>query len=443
MALLIRDRIRELRRVPASQLAPNPKNWRTHPSAQLDALRGVLAEVGYAGAALARELPDGTLQLIDGHARAEISGDGAVPILVLDVTAEEADKILATFDPLSAMADAAKLDDLLRQVRTESDALRAMMDGLATAHDLPAGAAEPGAGGDEFDPTPEERGPTRTAPGELWSIGGRHRLLVGDCTDAATVARLLGDERVEMVWTDPPYGVSIGDKNALLNRLDGRGSSNRVTSNLRNDSLDEPGLSAMLEAAFARAASHCEPGASWYVAAPAGPLHLLFGRALNDLGIWRQTIQWVKNSATFSPMGVSYHWKSEPIFYGWLPDAGHRYHGDRKQTTVWEFDRPSASADHPTMKPVALVAQAIEHASLAGQLVYDPFLGSGTTLVAAHRLGRRCSGCEIEPRYADVILKRAEAEGLDCVRREPGTPEAEVAKSEPSGSKPSKTRKGR
>ena len=136
------------------------------------------------------------------------------------------------------------------------------------------------------------------------------------------------------------------------------------------------------------------------------------------MGIWRQTIQWVKNSATFSPLGVSYHWKSEPIFYGWLPDGGHRYHGDRKQTTVWEFDRPAASADHPTMKPVALVARAIEHASLAGQLVYDPFLGSGTTLIAAHRLGRRCCGCEIEPRYADVILKRAEAEGLTCVRGE-------------------------
>ena len=428
MSLLIRDRIRELRRVPASELAPNPKNWRTHPREQLDALRGVLAEVGYAGAALARELPDGSLQLIDGHARAEISGDGLVPVLVLDVTAEEADKILATFDPLSAMAgaDSAKLDELLKHVQTENDAVRAMLEGLALEHDLTPDVPV-GAGGDEFDPTPADDGPTRTAVGELWVIGDRHRLLVGDCTDAGSVARLLGDDLAEMVWTDPPYGVSIGDKNALLDKLGGRGSSNRVTSNLQNDSLDEPGLAALLASSFGHAAARCQPGASWYVAAPAGPLHLLFGRALQDLGIWRQTIQWVKNSATFSPMGVSYHWKSEPIFYGWLPNAGHRYHGDRKQTTVWEFDRPAASADHPTMKPIALVAQAIEHASLAGQLVYDPFLGSGTTLVAAHRLGRRCYGCEIEPRYADVILKRAEAEGLACARAD-GTPKTRPAK---------------
>lgn len=345
MALLIRDRIRELRRVPASQLAPNPKNWRTHPPAQLDALRGVLSEVGYAGAALARELPDGTLQLIDGHARAEISGDGPVPVLVLDVTAEEADKILATFDPLSAMAgaDTDRLAELLGQVQTDSDALRALLEGLAQEHDLTPDTPI-GAGGDEFDPTPEAEGPTRTAAGELWRIGGTHRLLVGDCTDAATVTRLLGDGRVEMVWTDPPYGVSIGDKNALLNRLDGRGSSNRVTSNLRNDSLDEPALAAMLEAAFARAAAHCEPGASWYVAAPAGPLHLVFGRALNDLGIWRQTIQWVKNSATFSPMGVSYHWKSEPIFSAGSPTAA-------TATTATASRRPFGSSTGPRPRP--------------------------------------------------------------------------------------------
>ena len=169
-----------------------------------------------------------------------ISGDGSVPVLVLDVTAEEADKILATFDPLSAMAgaDADRLAELLGQVQTDSDALRALLAGLASEHDLTPDTPV-GAGGDEFDPTPAAEGPTRTAAGELRILGGTHRLLVGDCTDAATVARLLGDERIEMVWTDPPYGVSIGDKNALLNKLDGRGSSNRVTSNLRNDSLDE------------------------------------------------------------------------------------------------------------------------------------------------------------------------------------------------------------
>jgi hypothetical protein len=129
----IRDRVRELRRVPASELRPSPHNWRTHPKAQLDALRGVLAEVGYAGAALAYELPDGTLELIDGHARAEVSGDATVPVLVLDVTPDEAKKILATFDPLGAMAesDAAKLDALLREVQTSNESVARMLDQLA------------------------------------------------------------------------------------------------------------------------------------------------------------------------------------------------------------------------------------------------------------------------------------------------------------------------
>ena len=131
--MLIRDRIKELRRVPASELAPHPKNWRTHPVEQLDALKGVLAEVGYAGAALARELPDGTLMLIDGHARTEVSGDSLIPVLVLDVTEEEADKILATFDPIGAMAgaDARKLEELLREVQTGNEAVAAMIDQLA------------------------------------------------------------------------------------------------------------------------------------------------------------------------------------------------------------------------------------------------------------------------------------------------------------------------
>lgn len=129
----IRDRVKELRRVNASDLAPNPKNWRTHPKGQLDALRGVLAEVGFAGAALAYELPDGTLRLIDGHARAEVAPNSEIPVLVLDVTEAEADKLLATFDPLGAMAgsDAAKLDELLRSVQTSNEAVAGMLSDLA------------------------------------------------------------------------------------------------------------------------------------------------------------------------------------------------------------------------------------------------------------------------------------------------------------------------
>lgn len=125
----IRDRIKELRRVPASELHPNPLNWRTHPKEQLDAIRGILAEVGFAGAELARELPDGSLQLIDGHARAEVAGDAIVPVLVLDVTEDEAKKILATFDPVGAMAgkDAEKLAALISDLKEQDDILTGLV----------------------------------------------------------------------------------------------------------------------------------------------------------------------------------------------------------------------------------------------------------------------------------------------------------------------------
>lgn len=151
----IRDRIKELRRVKASELHPNPKNWRTHPKQQLDALRGILAEVGFAGAELARELPDGSLQLIDGHARAEIAGDAEIPVLILDVTETEADKILATFDPLGAMAeaDAGKLEELLREVQTGSEALAEMLADLAKDNRILGELNEDDAGQtEEIDP---------------------------------------------------------------------------------------------------------------------------------------------------------------------------------------------------------------------------------------------------------------------------------------------------
>jgi ParB-like chromosome segregation protein Spo0J len=146
----IRDRIKELRRVKASKLRPNPRNWRTHPPAQRDALRGVLAEVGYAGALLARELPDGSLELIDGHLRAETTPEMEVPVLILDLDDGEAAKLLALHDPLAGMAEAndEALADLLMQVDTENDAVRALLDGmLGDPELLPSGddeAASPG-----------------------------------------------------------------------------------------------------------------------------------------------------------------------------------------------------------------------------------------------------------------------------------------------------------
>lgn len=256
------------------------------------------------------------------------------------------------------------------------------------------------------DDVPEVIGEPTAQPGDIWRLG-RHRLICGDSTRGDTITRLMNGKHADMVWTDPPYGVAIGDKNAMLDQM-GRGSSGRVTRNLDNDTLDEDSLRAFLRSAFAAAFDACRPGAVWQVAAPAGPLHIIFGDELNRLGLWRQTIQWVKNNSTFSPLGVDYHWQNEPIFHGWVPGAAHHQPPDRTQTTVWHIDRPSKSPDHPTMKPIALVARGVDNHTDPGDIVLDPFLGSGTTILACEAGGRTCYGVELDPHYCDVIIRRWE-----------------------------------
>ena len=387
------------------QLLANPKNFRRHPKHQQEALRGVLNEVGWVQDVIVNRT---TGRLVDGHLRVELAlRDGAttVPVKYVELSDAEESLILATFDPISALATADKeqLDALLREVSTGEAGVQQMLADLAEREGIVGfgggtdGLTDP----DEVPDPPVE--PTSRL-GDLWVLG-EHRVLCGDATSDAAVSRVMGFDKAEMVWTDPPYGVAVGDKNKWLNSI---ARSNRVEDNLMNDTLSEPQLLAMLRDAFGVAARYCTAGAAWYVAAPATPLQLVFGQALHELGILRQELIWVKQNATFAPMGVSYHWKHEPIFYGWLPDGAHRYHGDRKQTTVWEIDRPQASPDHPTMKPVALVERAIEHSSLPGQVVLDSFLGSGTTLLACERLGRKCRGTELDPKYVDVIVKRWE-----------------------------------
>jgi len=375
------------------QLLANPRNWRMHPKTQLDALAGVLYPVRWVQNIIVNQR---TGYVIDGHARIALAisrGEPSVPVVYVDLDENEEGIILAALDPLAGMAitDKAKLAELLADITVTDEALLAMLK-------LPAapGLTDP-------DAVPEPPKKAKTKPGDLWLLG-EHRLLCGDSTKAEDVARLMGGATIELVWTDPPYGVAVGDKNKFLNSI---APSNRIEENLTNDTIDEPALMAMLRASFDLALASCLAGAAWYVAAPPGPLHVLFGLALKERGIWHQTIQWVKNNATFSPMGVDYHWQAEPIFYGWVPNAAHRYRGGRAQTTVWNIDRPAKSPEHPTMKPVELVERAVINSSDAGHIVY-PFLGSGTTLIACERQGRRCYAMEIEPRYVDVAVRRWE-----------------------------------
>jgi site-specific DNA-methyltransferase (adenine-specific) len=224
--------------------------------------------------------------------------------------------------------------------------------------------------------------------GDLW-VMGEHKLLVGDSTSTADVRRLMGRSAADLVLTDPPYGVSYVGKtgDALVIENDG-----------------EEGLEELLRGSLGLALKVCKAGAVWYVAAPAGPQFAAFSLVLGELGVWRQTLAWVKDSMV---LGHSdYHYKHEALFYGWAPGAEHKGPPDRTRTSVLEFDRPKASREHPTMKPMALWAELMGNSTSRGDLVYDPFSGSGTTIVAAEQLGRVCYAIELEPRYADVSVRR-------------------------------------
>lgn len=410
--MLIRDRVKELRRVKASELRPNPRNWRTHPKEQADALRGVLSEVGFAGAALARELSDGSLELIDGHLRAETAPDVEIPVLVLDVTEAESKKLIATFDPIGGMAgcDAEKLNSLLSEVTTDNAALAEMLDSLA--HDNPIDQIEPRSGGDELVATTAAEGPTRTAVGDVWVIGGKHRLLVGDCTDSANLVLLMAGRKADLVVSDPPYGVDFKRGQFITDPSRPTAAARGVGDKIMNDDRKIEDQQEFMRVVFSQIREHARPAASVYMWSDslAEGAHSMFGLAAAGVHIQSQLI-WVKNNLV---LGVAdYHWKHEQCWYGWYEGAPHRWFGERDKTTILEYARGN-STDHPNEKPVDLIAHLIANSSLSDELVIDPFLGSGTTLIAAHRIGRVCYGCELDPRYADLILKRAEAEGLAC-----------------------------
>jgi len=251
--------------------------------------------------------------------------------------------------------------------------------------DVPEFEKAPADGLTDPDEVPEAPAYPVSVLGDLWILGN-HRVLCGDSTNSTAWDRLIVDaEQAAIVWTDPPYGVAYTGK-----------TKDALT--IENDALDESGLASLLQASLGLAYTHCRDGAVWYVAAPAGPLHLVFASVLRDLDVWRQTIQWVKDRFV---MGRSdYHYRNEPIFYGWKPGAAHYFVDDRTQDTVWEIARPSANREHPTMKPVELVERALKNSSKVSDVVLEPFGGSGTTLLAAERTQRIARLIELTPSIA-------------------------------------------
>ncbi len=406
----IRDRVRELRRVRAADLVPNPKNWRRHPKAQAAALRGLLKEVGYADALLVRELPDGKLVLIDGHLRAETTPEMEVPVLVLDVTEEEADKLLLSVDPLAAMAeqDHERVKELIESVRTDDPAVEELFRRVA-GEDLWRVLHPDEVDEVEISPDRAEelRQKWHTESGQLWQIGP-HRVVCGDCRSPHVAAQLFtSNVRYRMIWTDPPYGVSYGAKTEWVSR-NGGGPARR---SIANDSLEPGELQMLFARALENARQFAQAGATIYATVPSVFLKY-FIQGLEQGGFaYHHCLIWLKQSHVMGR--ADYHYRHEPILYGWLEDGPHYFIDDRKQDSVFKIDRPQVSELHPTTKPVELVARMIANSSQHNEIVYDPFGGSGTTIVAAHQLGRVGYSCEIDPAYIAVHLERLSMLGLE------------------------------
>ncbi len=350
--------------------------------------------------------------VIGGHTRlkaAQKLGLDKVPVRFLDLDPAEAAALALADNKLGELAEWD--DDAVAEILGELEQQGTPIDGLGWDDDelkaLLGDGIEAAPPSDDAPEIDEEGEPDSTA-GTVYQLGP-HRLVCGDSTKPETWSSLLGDERLQMVWTDPPYGVSYVGKT-------------KDAMTIKNDSLDDDGLAKFLRAAFSATLSGCHPGASWYVAAPAGPKGIPFAVELMALGLFRQRLVWVKSVLV---LGHSdYHYRHEDIYYGFAPGkngrmgrGGDGWYGDNSQTTVLEFDKPSRNGEHPTMKPIPLVVKCIENSSKPGWIVGEPFGGSGTTLMACAQTGRVARVIELDPRYCDVIRRRwtmwATANGID------------------------------
>lgn len=256
---------------------------------------------------------------------------------------------------------------------------------------------------DEFDEK-EAQIEKKCSKGDIWRLG-EHRLMCGDSTDEAAIKRLMDGDKADMVFTDPPYGVSIGDKNAALNSVQKAG---RCCKNIENDTLSADELYPILVKAMTNARLSCKEDACYFVTSPQGGELGLMMMMMKDAGLpVRHMLIWEKNSATFSLGRLDYDYQHEPIFYTWTKKH-HNYRKGQYRTTIWKYDKPRKCDLHPTMKPVELVANCLNDATKAGDIALDVFGGSGTTMIACEQLGRRARLIELDPHYCDVIIARWE-----------------------------------
>lgn len=394
----------EMKLVPIDRLVPYINNARTHSPEQINKLRSSLREFGFINPVII----DRDYGVIAGHGRilaAKEEGITEVPCVFADYLTEAQKKAYIIADNRMAM-DAGWDEELLR---VEIEALQAEAFDVSLTgfdpneiDDLFKENLKDGLHDDDFDIEAELKKPTFTKAGDVWTLG-RHRLVCGDSTKKETYSILMDGKKANLVLTDPPYNVNY------------EGTAGKI----KNDHMANDAFYQFLLDAFTNMEAVMADDASIYVF-HADTEGLNFRRAFADAGFYLSgCCIWKKNSLV---LGRSpYQWIHEPVLFGWKKSGKHAWYAGRKETTVWEYDKPKKNADHPTMKPIALLAYPIMNSSMTNALVLDPFGGSGSTLIACEQSERTCYTVELDEKYCDVIVKRyieqvGSAEGVTVLR---------------------------
>ena len=380
---------------PVDKLVPYDKNPRTHSTEQVNQIAASIAEFGF----LNPILVDTAAGIIAGHGRLQAAkqlGLAQVPVVVLDHLTETQKRAYVIAD-----------NKLALNAGWDEDLFRAEMAALAAEDfDLPvigfsdeelAGIlAEPtvAEGNTDEDTVPEAPEVPVSKPGDVWKLG-QHRLLCGDSTVLANVEKVLDGALADMVFTDPPYNVDYGNS-----AKDKQRGTNRT---IMNDNLGSD-FAQFLYDSCVNMLTVCK--GAIYICMSSSELHTLQKAFIDAGGKWSTFVIWAKN--TFTLGRADYQRQYEPILYGWKQGADHFWCGARDQGDVWFVNKPVRNELHPTMKPVELVERAIQNSSKSRDIVLDCFGGSGTTLIACEKLNRQCRIIELDPKYADVTVKRWE-----------------------------------
>jgi len=383
-----------IERWPTNKLVPYARNARTHSEVQVAQIAASIVEFGFTNPILAGS--DGVI--VAGHGRlaaAQKLGLDTVPVVVLDHLTPIQRRALIIAD--NRIAENAGWDDAMLRIELQSlqedgfnlditgfdaDALAEIMAGEETTVD----------GQTDDDAVPEVPVTPISRPGDVWELGN-HRLLCGDATDPASYDALMADAMADMVFCDPPYNVDYA--NSAKDKMRGKDRP------ILNDNLGD-GFYDFLLAALTPMLARCA-GAT-YIAMSSSELDTLQQAFRAAGGKWSTFIIWAKN--TFTLGRADYQRQYEPILYGWPEGQNRHWCGDRDQGDVWNIKKPHKNDLHPTMKPVELVERAIRNSSRPGDIVLDPFGGSGTTLIAAEKCGRIGWLIELDPKYVDVIVRR-------------------------------------